>query len=65
MTNEVSKPGSLLPFSDPTGHLCENRFDPIETAVRELVRRWIQASIRDELDAVSGSPRCRRRASDG
>jgi putative transposase len=43
-------------------HLFDNWFDPIECGVRERVREFIEALIRNELDCVLARPRYGRQA---
>ena len=57
MTNTITKPDSSQPPSDATVDVFDNWFDPIETAVRDLARQFIEELIRGELDAVLARPR--------
>lgn len=61
----ISTP-STIPH-DPAeiaAELFDNWFDPIEAAVRERVRGFIQATIEDELEATLSRPRYGRRPTD-
>ena len=57
MTNTITKPDSSQPPSDAGAGLFDNWFDPIETAVRDRARQFIEELIRGELDAVLARPR--------
>ena len=57
MTNTITKPDSSQPPSDAAAGLFDNWFDPIETAVRDRARQFIEELIRGELDAVLARPR--------
>ena len=57
MTTTITKPDSSQPPSDAAAGLFDNWFDPIETAVRERARQFIEELIRGELDAVLARPR--------
>ena len=57
MTNTITKPDSSQPPSDAGAGLFDNWFDPIETAVRDRARQFIEEQIRGELDAVLARPR--------
>ena len=57
MTNTITKPDSSQPPSDAAVDLFDNWFDPIETAVRDRARQFIEELIRGELDAVLARPR--------
>src|SRR6185369_1503847 len=50
------------PTREPRCQLFDDWFDPIETAVRDRVRGFIEELIRNELDAVLARPRYGRRA---
>ena len=51
MTSITTKPG-LSQSRSETVHLFDDWFDPIETAVRERAREFIEELIRGELDAA-------------
>ena len=57
MTSTITKPDSSQPPSDAAVDLFDNWFDPIETAVRDRARQFIEELIRGELDAVLARPR--------
>jgi putative transposase len=57
MTNIITKPDSSQPPSDAATGLFDNWFDPIETAVRDRARQFIEELIRGELDAILARPR--------
>ncbi len=57
MTNTITMPDSSQPPSDAAVDLFDNWFDPIETAVRDRARQFIEELIRGELDAVLARPR--------
>ena len=57
MTNIITKPTSWQPASDAATGLFDNWFDPIETAVRDRARQFIEELIRGELDAILARPR--------
>lgn len=67
MKSTITKPDSLQPVGEPAVHLFDNWFDPIEAAVRDRVRRFIETMIEDELDEILQRPRYRRhrQSSDG
>jgi putative transposase len=57
MTNTITTPDSSQPPSDAATGLFDNWFDPIETAVRDRARHFIEELIRGELDAILARPR--------
>jgi putative transposase len=57
MMNTITTPDSSQPPSDAATGLFDNWFDPIETAVRDRARRFIEELIRGELDAILARPR--------
>ena len=57
MTNTITTPDSSQPPSDAATGLFDNWFDPIETAVRDRARQFIEELIRGELDAILARPR--------
>ena len=62
MTSDTTKPDSAQPADERTSHLFDNWFDPIESALRERVRGFIEELIHAELDAALARPRYGRRA---
>ena len=67
MKSIITKPDSLQPVGATAVHLFDNWFDPIEAAVRERVRGFIEAMIEGELDETLQRSRYRRhpQSSDG
>jgi len=57
MTNTITTPDSSQPPNDAATGLFDNWFDPIETAVRDRARQFIEELIRGELDAILARPR--------
>jgi putative transposase len=57
MTRITTKPDSSQPASEMAVDLFDNWFDPIEAAVRERARQFIEELIRGELDAALARPR--------
>jgi putative transposase len=55
----------LQPEAATDEHLFDSWFDPIESAVRDRVRSFIEELIEGELEAVLARPRYGRRAKDG
>jgi hypothetical protein len=49
----TTKPASSHPGTDTAVDLFDNWIDPIEIAVRERVRGFIEELIREELDEIS------------
>ena len=62
MTSDSISSGALQPDADE--RLFDNWFDPIENAVRDRVRSFIEELIEGELDVVLARPRYGRRAKD-
>jgi len=62
MTSITTTPDSLQPKAETAGQLFDDWFDPIETAVRERVRGFIEELIGSELDVVLARPRYGRSA---
>ena len=62
MSDSISA-GALQPDADE--RLFDDWFDPIENAVRDRVRCFIEELIEGELAAVLARPRYGRRAKDG
>jgi hypothetical protein len=59
----ADKGANLWPHAAETAvDLFDNWFDPIETAVRERVREFIEELIGNELDEMLAGPRYGRRA---
>src|SRR6516162_6238691 len=71
MKSITTKHDSSQPVADTAVYLFDDWFDPIEAAVRDRVRGFIQAMIEGELDGTLERPRYGRRlqssisASDG
>ncbi|MGA8293597.1 MAG: IS256 family transposase [Rhodoplanes sp.] len=65
MTNDSIDATILQPDADTDEHLFDKWFDPIESAVRDRVRSFIEELIEGELEAVLARPRYGRRAKDG
>ena len=65
MTSDSISATVLQPESDAEERLFDNWFDPIESAVRDRVRCFIEELIEGELAAVLARPRYGRRAKDG
>jgi len=65
MTSITTTPDSLQPKAETAVQLFDDWFDPIETAVRERVRGFIEELIGSELDAVLARPRYGRLRVDG
>jgi putative transposase len=64
MTSDTMKFDAAQPVAEDRPHLFDTWFDPIETALRERVRGFIEGLILDEFDAALGRPRYGRRAKD-
>ena len=67
MESITTKHDCSQPVADTAVHLFDDWFDPIEAAVRDRVRGFIQAMIEDELAGTLERPRYGRRpkSSDG
>jgi transposase-like protein len=61
MKSITMKPDSSQPVADTAVYLFDDWFDPIEAAVRDRVRGFIQAMIEGELDEKLQRPRYGRR----
>jgi putative transposase len=61
MKSITTKSDSSQPFADTAVYLFDDWFDPIEAAVRDRVRGFIQAMIEGELDEKLQRPRYGRR----
>src|SRR5438309_10919522 len=57
MTSTITKPDSLQREAETAPQLFDDWFDPIESAVRDRARQFIEELIRGELDAVLARPR--------
>src|SRR5947207_2626693 len=62
MASNTTKSDSAQPVAETAIHLFDNWFDPIEAALRDRVREFIQAMIEGELDTALSRPRYARRA---
>ena len=60
MTSNITKSHAPQCEGDAAPQLFDNWFDPIETAVRERAREFIEELIRGELDAALARPRYER-----
>ena len=65
MTNDSIGTTGFQPDAAAEEHLFDSWFDPIEHAVRERVRSFIEKLIEGELEAILARPRYGRRAQDG
>jgi transposase-like protein len=61
MTSGTTKCDSLQPAEEACGGLFDNWFDPIESALRDRVRGFIEDLIQGELESVLARPRYGRR----
>src|SRR4051795_2752241 len=61
MTSPTTKRDAVQPEAEEAGPLFADWFDPIETAVRDRVRAFIETMISSELDAALARPRYARR----
>ncbi len=61
MKSITTKPDSSQSVADTAVYLFDDWFDPIEAAVRDRVRGFIQAMVEGELDATLLRPRYGRR----
>ena len=64
MTNDIISATAPQPEADPEDHLFDSWFDPIEHAVRDRVRSFIEELFEWELAAVLARPRYGRRTKD-
>jgi putative transposase len=62
MTRDTTKSDSAQPATEHRAHLFDNWFDPIESALRERARGFIEELIHAEFDAALGRPRYGRQA---
>ena len=60
MSSNITKTQSLQCDGETAPQLFEDWFDPIETAVRERAREFIEELIRSELDVALARPRYER-----
>jgi putative transposase len=60
MTSNVTKTHSPQCEGETAPQLFDDWFDPIETAVRERAREFIEELIRSEFDAALARPRYER-----
>src|SRR4051794_36551700 len=60
MTSPTTKRDALQPEAEEAGPLFADWFDPIETALRDRVREFIETMISSELDAALARPRYAR-----
>jgi putative transposase len=68
MTSDTTTIDSAQPVEEATSHfpgLFDNWIDPLENAIRERVRGFIEEMILGELDALLARPRYGRRLADG
>jgi putative transposase len=61
MTSPTTKRDAVQPEAEEAGPLFADWFDPIETALRDRVRAFIETMISSELDAALARPRYARR----
>ena len=61
MSNDSTKPAVLQSEAETAVHLLDDRFDPIEAALRDQVRSFIQAMIEAGLEVVLARPELTRR----
>ena len=57
MTSTITKSDSLQREAETAPQLFDDWFDPIEAAVRDRARQFIEELIRGELDAALARPR--------
>jgi putative transposase len=62
MPRPTTKPAAVQPEGDAPAALFDDWFDPIEVALRDRVRTFIETMIASELDAALDRPRYGRRA---
>ncbi len=60
MSSTITKTGSSQREAEPAPQLFDDWFDPIEMAVRDRAREFIEELIRGELDALLARPRYER-----
>jgi putative transposase len=61
MASPTTKPDAVQPEGTEGGTLFDDWFDPIEAALRDRVRAFIETMIASELDAALARPRYARR----
>jgi hypothetical protein len=64
MTSDITKSDAAQRIDEGSEGLFDSWLDPIETALRERVRGFIETLIRDELEGVLARPRYGRRPKD-
>jgi len=64
MTSTTTKSEALHPEAGSTSCLFDDWFDPIEAALRDRVRGFIETMLETELDEVLARPRYGRRPAD-
>jgi putative transposase len=62
MTSDIMKSASVQPAAEKASELFDNWFDPIENALRDRVRGFIEELLQAELEAVLVRPRYGRLA---
>jgi len=65
MMSDTTKYDSPQPAEEASVGLFDNWFDPIESALRDRVRGFIEELIQDELESVLARPRYGRRTQEG
>jgi putative transposase len=65
MERTITKPAVVHSGTGTSAQLFEDWFDPIESAVRDQVRRFIEGLIEAELEEVLARPRYRHQAKTG
>src|SRR3954465_4694648 len=61
MTSPTTKPDAVQPEAEAGVALFDDWFDPIEVALRDRVRAFIETMISSELDAALARPHYARR----
>jgi hypothetical protein len=56
MMNDTTKDGSTQPAEEASVGLFDNWFDPIESALRDRVRGFIEELTQDEFEEVQAVP---------
>jgi hypothetical protein len=64
VTSDITKSDAAQRIDEGSEGLFDSWLDPIETALRERVRGFIETLIRDELEGVLARPRYGRRPKD-
>jgi hypothetical protein len=65
MERTITKPAVAHSGTGTSAQLFEDWFDPIESAVRDQVRHFIEGLIEAELEEVLARPRYRHQAKTG